>query len=55
MIAAMVDQRSTTEIKATSEERLAIAQQLFDRAFGMIGKSRPQAQIIEAEAIQALK
>ena len=51
MIAAMVDQRSTTEIKATSEERLAIAQELFDRAFGLMGKSRPQPQIIEAEAI----
>ena len=55
MIAAMVDQRSTTEIKATSEERLAIAQELFDRAFGLMGKSRPHPQIIEVEAIQVPK
>ena len=57
MIAAMVDQRSTTdyEIKATLEERLAIAQELFDRAFGLMGKSRPHPQIIEVEAIQVPK
>ena len=57
MIAAMVDQRSTTdyEIKATLEERLAIAQELFDRAFGLMGKSRLHPQIIEAQAIQAPK
>jgi hypothetical protein len=51
----MVDQRSTTEIKATSEERLAIAQELFDRAFGLMGKSRLHPQIVEAHAIQAPK
>ena len=55
MIAAMVDQRSTTEIKATSEERLAIAQELFDRAFSLMGKSRPHPQVIEVEAVQASK
>jgi hypothetical protein len=37
------------------EERRAIAQQLFDRASGLMGKSRPHPQIIEAEAIEASK
>jgi hypothetical protein len=32
-----------------------LLQQLFDRAFGLMGKSRPHPQIIEAEAIEASK
>jgi len=37
------------------EERLAIAQELFDRAFSLMGKSRPHPQVIEVEAVQASK
>jgi len=53
--AIQVEGHTEIEVNIPPEERRAIAQELFERAFGMIGKSRPQAQIIEAEAIQALK
>ena len=52
------DASLTAQVNVTipQEERLAIAaQELFNRAFGLMGKSRPQPQIIEAEAIQASK
>jgi hypothetical protein len=47
--------KAQVDMTIPQEERLAIAQELFDRAFGLMGKSRPQPQIIEAEAIQASK
>ena len=37
------------------EERRAIAQELFDRAFSLMGKSRPHSQVIEVEAVLAPK
>ena len=47
----------TAQVNMTipQEERLAIAQELFNRAFGLMGKSRLHPQIIEAQAIQAPK
>ena len=53
--AIQVEGHTEIEVNIPPEERRAIAQELFERAFGMIGKSRPQAQIIEAQAIQAPK
>jgi uncharacterized membrane protein len=53
--AIQVEGHTEIEVNIPPEEQRAIAQELFERAFGMIGKSRPQAQIIEAEAIQAPK
>jgi hypothetical protein len=52
-----IDGSLTTQVDMIipPEERRAIAQELFDRAFGLMGKSRPHPQIIEAEAIQAPK
>ena len=51
------DASLTAQVSMTipQEERLAIAQELFDRAFGLMGKSRPHPQIIEVEAIQVPK
>ena len=51
------DASLTAQVNMTMspEERRAIAQELFDRAFGLMGKSRPHPQIIEAQAIQAPK
>jgi hypothetical protein len=46
-----VEGHTEIEVNIPPEERRAIAQQLFDRAFGLMGKSRPHPQIIEAEAI----
>jgi hypothetical protein len=43
------------DVTIPPEERRAIAQELFDRAFSLMGKSRPHPQIIEVEAIQAPK
>ena len=49
------DASLTAQVNMTipQEERRAIAQELFDRAFGLMGKSRPHPQIIEAEEIEA--
>jgi len=51
------DASLTAQVNMTMppEERRAIAQELFDRAFGLMGKSRPRPQIIEVEAIQVPK
>jgi hypothetical protein len=51
------DASLTAQVNVTipQEERLAIAQELFDRAFSLMGRSRPHPQIIEAQAIQAPK
>ena len=51
------DASLTAQVNMTipPEERRAIAQQLFDRAFGLMGKSRLHPQIIEADAIEASK
>ena len=51
------DASLTAQVNMTipQEERLAIAQELFDRAFGLMGKSRLHPQIIEADAIEASK
>ena len=51
------DASLTAQVSMTipQEERLAIAQELFDQAFGLMGKSRLHPQIIEAQAIQAPK
>ena len=53
--AIQVEGHTEIEVNTPPEERRAIAQQLFDRAFGLMGKSRPHPQIIEAEAIEASK
>jgi hypothetical protein len=53
--AIQVEGHTEIEVNIPPEERRAIAQQLFDRAFGLMGKSRPHPQIIEVEAIQAPK
>jgi len=53
--AIQVEGHTEIEVNIPPEERRAIAQQLFDRAFGLMGKSRPHPQIIEAEAIEASK
>jgi len=47
----------TAQVNMTipQEERRAIAQELFDRAFSLMGKSRPHPQVIEVEAVQASK
>ena len=52
-----IDGSLTTQVNMSipPEERRAIAQELFDRAFGLMGKSRLHPQIIEAQAIQAPK
>ena len=52
-----IDGSLTTQVNMSipPEERRAIAQELFDRAFGLLGKSRLHPQIIEAQAIQAPK
>jgi len=51
------DASLTAQVNMTipQEERLAIAQELFDRAFSLMGKSRPHPQVIDVEAIQASK
>ena len=51
------DASLTAQVNMTipHEERLAIAQELFDRAFSLMGKSRPHPQVIDVEAIQASK
>ena len=48
--AIQVEGHTEIGVNIPPEEQRAIAQQLFDRAFGLMGKSRPP-QIIEAEAI----
>jgi hypothetical protein len=53
--AIQVEGHTEIEVNIPPEERRAIAQQLFDRAFGLMGKSRPHPQIIEAEAIETSK
>ena len=53
--AIQVEGHTEIEVDIPPEDRRAIAQQLFDRAFGLMGKSRPHPQIIEAEAIEASK
>ena len=53
--AIQVEGHTEIEVNTPPEERRAIAQQLFDRAFGLMEKSRPHPQIIEAEAIEASK
>ena len=53
--AIQVEGHTEIEVNTPPEARRAIAQQLFDRAFGLMGKSRPHPQIIEAEAIEASK
>ena len=52
-----IDGSLTTQVDMIipPEERRAIAQELFDRAFGLMGKLRRHPQIIEAEAIEAPK
>src|SRR6516164_827992 len=47
--------KAQVDMTISPEDRLAIAQELFERAFGLMGKSRPQPRIIEAKAIQASK
>jgi hypothetical protein len=49
--AIQVEGHTEIEVNIPPEERRAIAQQLFDRAFGLMGKSRPHPRTIEAEAI----
>ena len=53
--AIQVEGHTEIEVNIPPEERRAIAQQLFDRAFGLMGNSRLHPQIIEAQAIQVPK
>ena len=47
--------KARVDMTIPQEERLAIAEELFERTFGLMGKSRPHPRAIEAEAIQAPK
>ena len=53
--AIQVEGHTEIEVNTPPEERRAIAQELFDRAFSLMGKSRPHPQVIEVEAVQASK
>jgi hypothetical protein len=55
--AVQLDGALSAQVKMTipPEERRVIAQELFDRAFSLMGKSRPHPQVIEVEAVQASK
>jgi hypothetical protein len=47
--------KAQVDMTVPPEERRAIAQELFDRAFGLMGKSRPEPRLIGAEAIPGPK
>jgi hypothetical protein len=52
-IDAKVDVAATVAVGITQEARRAIAQEMLDRAFGLIGVSQSDHQIVEAEALPA--
>jgi hypothetical protein len=52
-IDAKVDVAATLDVGITQEARCVIAQELLDRAFGLIGVSQPDRQIAAAEALPA--